>query len=76
VPEGTVLKLKTDVSTTVQEGMDILNKQPGQLVDLSKYVKPSMKVNALVNGDKVAAVHWEAALQVKTQPAGGAPVRQ
>ena len=36
--------------------MDFVSK-PGQGTDLSKYLKPGMHVDLLVNGDKAVAVH-------------------
>ncbi|HHW44114.1 MAG TPA: hypothetical protein GXX25_09985 [Desulfotomaculum sp.] len=69
--EGKAITVKTDRYTNVQEGMNFVSK-PGQATDLSRYLKPGMQVDLLVNGDKALAVHWEKAPeQAQKQPGQG-----
>ncbi|OAT83683.1 hypothetical protein A6M21_07555 [Desulfotomaculum copahuensis] len=54
---GKTITVKTDQYTSVQAGMDFISK-PGQATDLTKYLKPGIHVDLLVNGNKAVAVHW------------------
>ncbi|RJO62762.1 MAG: hypothetical protein C4542_02040 [Dehalococcoidia bacterium] len=56
---GQKLTFKIGKTTTVQAGMNVLNR-PDEAIDLGRYVKAGMTVDVLAEGDRALAVHWEA----------------
>lgn len=60
VEAGQEITLKVDVSTTLQEGMNVLNSPgQGELFDLNKIIKSGMRVDILDRNGRAIALHWE-----------------
>jgi len=57
--EGRELTIKIDERTKVQEGMRLLNKT-GEVIDLTKRLKPGQKVDVMERDGRAVTVHWSA----------------
>lgn len=60
VETGKKITLNVDEKTTLQEGMNLLNR-PGQgsAPDVTRLIKPGMHVDVLDRDGRAVAIHWD-----------------
>lgn len=58
VKNAGMMNIEFTNETTIQEGMDFI-KEPGEELDLTKYIKPGIVVDVLVDGNQALALHFD-----------------